>query len=268
MAPQSGPENVGEIYPLWVILFKVVATSSAVTDNFFSSASKLPTNNVKKASHATSTIIKEEPNPHCPMSPQKLKSAAKQYFVNMEKVDKFRVSEIIEQHMTFSNPNTPAVLPKLAGNRNFSYDRSNSQPNLAKIVSSSFAFHKEENSGATPMEEDSYDLQYLPTSLEARDDYSNYSSINSSVNLDDFDIHSASDANMFCSQSQNLDKNSYCIGDNSHQFRYVLNASTSCATKLNAPSVTYLNQGQAYKLTLKALVCSTETVNQCLKTQV
>ena len=245
----------------------MVATSSAVTDNFSSSASKLPTNNVKKSSHVTSSIIKEEPNPHCPMSPQKLKSAAKQYFVNLEKVDKFRVSEVIEQHMTFSNPNTPAVLPKLAGNRNFSFDRTNSQPNLAKMVTSSSSY-KEENSNATPMEEDSYDLQYLPTSLEPRDDYSNYSSINSSVNLDDFNIQSPTNANVFCMQSQNLDKNSYCIGDNTHQFRYVLNASTSCATKLNAPSATYLNQGQGYKLTLKALVCSTETVNQCLKTQV
>ena len=220
----------------------MVATSSAVTDNFSSSASKLPTNNVKKSSHVTSSIIKEEPNPHCPMSPQKLKSAAKQYFVNLEKVDKFRVSEVIEQHM-------------------------NSQPNLAKMVTSSSSY-KEENSNATPMEEDSYDLQYLPTSLEPRDDYSNYSSINSSVNLDDFNIQSPTNANVFCMQSQNLDKNSYCIGDNTHQFRYVLNASTSCATKLNAPSATYLNQGQGYKLTLKALVCSTETVNQCLKTHV
>jgi len=152
------------------------------------------------------------------MSPQKLKSAAKQYFVNLEKVDKFHVSEVIEQHMTFSNPNTPALLPKLATNRNFSFDRTNSQPNLAKMVSSSF--HKEENSSLSPMEEDPYDLEYVKSCLEPRDDLSNYSSINSSVNLDDFNIHGATNANVFCAESQNLVKNNYSsssIGNDTHQ---------------------------------------------------
>jgi hypothetical protein len=205
------------------------------------------------------------------MSPKKLKSAAKQYFVNLEKVDKICVSEVIEQHMTFSNPNTPAVLPKFAANRNFSFNRTNSQPNLEKMVATASSC-KVENSSFCPMEEEGpFDLQYIPTCLEPSDDYSNYSSINSSVNLDDFNTQSTTDANVFCPPSQNLDKiggSPLSYGDDTNQFRYVLSASTSSATKLNTASVTYLNQGQAYKLTIKALVCSTETANQCLKTQV
>ena len=34
----------------------------------------------------------------------------------------------------------------------------------------------------------------------------------------------------------------------SENFQYILAASTSTATKLNEPSITYLNQGQAYEL--------------------
>ncbi len=120
--------------------------------------------------------------------------------------------------MTFSNPNTPSLLPKLATNRNFSFDRTNSQPNLAKMVTSSF--HKEDNSSLSPMEEDPYDLEYVPSCLEPRDDLSNYSSINSSVNLDDFNTHCATNANVFCAESQNLVKNNcstLSIGDDTHQ---------------------------------------------------
>jgi transcription factor CP2-like protein len=42
-------------------------------------------------------------------------------------------------------------------------------------------------------------------------------------------------------------------GGNSSNFQYILAASTSTATKLNEPSITYLNQGQAYELRLKKL---------------
>ncbi len=38
-----------------------------------------------------------------------------------------------------------------------------------------------------------------------------------------------------------------------NNFQYILAASTSIATKLNEPSITYLNQGQAYELRLKKL---------------
>ena len=39
----------------------------------------------------------------------------------------------------------------------------------------------------------------------------------------------------------------------SENFQYILAASTSTATKLNEPSITYLNQGQAYELRMKKL---------------
>jgi hypothetical protein len=40
---------------------------------------------------------------------------------------------------------------------------------------------------------------------------------------------------------------------NNGAFQYILNACTSIATKVNEPSITYLNQGQAYELTLKKM---------------
>eukprot|EP00094_Tigriopus_californicus_P000582 TCALIF_00564-PA protein Name:"Similar to Ubp1 Upstream-binding protein 1 (Mus musculus)" AED:0.26 eAED:0.64 QI:0/-1/0/1/-1/1/1/0/921 len=42
-------------------------------------------------------------------------------------------------------------------------------------------------------------------------------------------------------------------GEDLNRFQYILAASTSLATKLNEPSITYLNQGQAYELRLKKL---------------
>lgn len=43
------------------------------------------------------------------------------------------------------------------------------------------------------------------------------------------------------------------VNSNSENFQYILAASTSIATKLNEPSITYLNQGQAYELRMKKL---------------
>ena len=40
---------------------------------------------------------------------------------------------------------------------------------------------------------------------------------------------------------------------NNGAFQYILNACTSIATKVNEPSITYLNQGQAYEVTLKKM---------------
>ena len=41
--------------------------------------------------------------------------------------------------------------------------------------------------------------------------------------------------------------------DQPNKFQYILAACTSNATKVNEPSITYLNQGQAYELRLKKL---------------
>ena len=43
------------------------------------------------------------------------------------------------------------------------------------------------------------------------------------------------------------------LDDPNETFQYILAAATSNATKLNEPSITYLNQGQAYELRLKKL---------------
>ena len=40
---------------------------------------------------------------------------------------------------------------------------------------------------------------------------------------------------------------------NNGAFQYILNACTSIATKVNEPSITYLNQGQSYEVTLKKM---------------
>jgi transcription factor CP2-like protein len=42
---------------------------------------------------------------------------------------------------------------------------------------------------------------------------------------------------------------------NGGTFQYILNAPTSIATKVNEPSITYLNQGQAYEVSLKKGGC-------------
>eukprot|EP00095_Tigriopus_kingsejongensis_P001080 maker-scaffold1123_size61443-snap-gene-0.27 protein:Tk01080 transcript:maker-scaffold1123_size61443-snap-gene-0.27-mRNA-1 annotation:"hypothetical protein DAPPUDRAFT_306508" len=47
--------------------------------------------------------------------------------------------------------------------------------------------------------------------------------------------------------------NGATVGDDVNRFQYILAASTSLATKLSEPSITYLNQGQAYELRLKKL---------------
>ena len=41
--------------------------------------------------------------------------------------------------------------------------------------------------------------------------------------------------------------------DDGDRFQYILNASTSIATKLGEPSLTYINQGQSYELKIKKL---------------
>ncbi len=49
----------------------------------------------------------------------------------------------------------------------------------------------------------------------------------------------------------NSNGNKSVLANNSENFQYILAASTSIATKISEPSITYLNQGQAYELRMK-----------------